>query len=124
MLAKRLATGALQNKSISMWGSGQPIQESLHSEILEQFLEWSVLCAGLVEEALPHRCTELASAHRIASRYGRMIFWTWLISANFVSFARFGLGVRSRYVRSASIGMSSPILFRYLKQSAIVFSAE
>ncbi len=28
------------------------------------------------------------------------------------------------YVRRASIAMSSPILFRYLKQSAIVFSTE
>src|ERR1044071_8141788 len=101
-----------------MRGFCEPIQKSLHREILEEFLKWPVLCAGLIKEALPHGCTEIASAHRMASRYGRMIFWTRLISANFVSFDRFGFGVRSRYVRRASIATSSPILFRYLKQSA------
>ena len=51
-----------------MQGFGQPVQESLHGKILEQFLKWSVLCAGLVEEGLPHGCTEIAPAHRMASR--------------------------------------------------------
>jgi hypothetical protein len=36
-----------------MRGFGEPIQKSFHGEILEQFLKWTVLCAGLVEEALP-----------------------------------------------------------------------
>jgi hypothetical protein len=47
----------------------------------------------LVEEALPHSQDCLKERPHV--------FWTRLISANFVSFARFGFGVRSRYVRSA-----------------------
>ncbi len=99
-------------------------RKSLHREILKQFLKRPALRARLVEQALPDGGADIASAHSMASRYGRMIFWTRLIWANFVRAALFGFRVRSRYARSASMAMSRPILFRYLKQSAIVFSGE
>jgi hypothetical protein len=60
----------------------QAIEESLHREILEQFLKWTLLRAGLVEEALSDRRAHITTAHRIASRYGRMIRCTRLIWAN------------------------------------------
>ena len=94
------------------------------SEILKQFLKRPALRARLVEQALPDGGADVASAHRTASRYGRITFWTRSICANFVRAALFGLGVRSRYARRASIATSSPILLRYLKQSVIVFSGE
>src|SRR5256714_9654971 len=46
----------------------QRILQALHREILEQFLKWPLLYAGLVEKALPHGSTEVTAAHSTASR--------------------------------------------------------
>jgi hypothetical protein len=57
----------------------ESIQETLHCEVLKQFLKRAALRARLVQQALPDGGADIASAHSTASRYGRMTFWTRLI---------------------------------------------
>jgi hypothetical protein len=64
----RQQQGALQNEAVGVRGFSEPIQEPLHGEILEHFLKRPVLCAGLIEKALPCGCPEVTAAHSAASR--------------------------------------------------------
>src|SRR5207247_10986267 len=83
--ARRQQQRALQNKPIREWGLRKAIEESLHSEVLEQFLERTSLRTGLVEQSLPDRGALVATAHSMASRYGRITSWTRFIRANLAS---------------------------------------
>ena len=66
--------GPLQNEAIRVGRLCEAIQESLHREILKQFLKRAALRARLVEQALPDGGSDITSAHITASRYGRMTF--------------------------------------------------
>ena len=46
---------ALENEPVSMGGLGQPVEETLHGEVLQQFVEWPLVAPGAVEKALPDR---------------------------------------------------------------------
>jgi hypothetical protein len=79
---RRQQERALQDKPISEWRLRQAIEEPLHDEVLEQFLERPPLRTRLVEQALPDRGAEVATTHSIASRYGRTTFSTRSTWAN------------------------------------------
>lgn len=73
---------AFQNEPIRERRLRKAIEESLHGEVLEEFLERTALRARVVEQSLPDRGADVATAHSTASRYGRMTLWTRLIWAN------------------------------------------
>ena len=59
----------LENESPGMSGSGQPVEKSLHGEVLEQFAEEPPLTPGLVQEALPDGAGHISwRRHMIASK--------------------------------------------------------
>src|ERR1700733_8335768 len=68
-----------EDKSIREKRLRQSVQESFHGEVLAEFMKRTVLRARFVEQSLPNRRAYIATAHRTASRYGRMTFWTRLI---------------------------------------------
>src|ERR1035441_5890002 len=63
-------------------GLRQPIEETLHGEVLQQFLEEPALRAGLVQQPLADGGAQIAATHSTASRYGRITFSTRSTFAN------------------------------------------
>lgn len=71
---------ALQYKAICQRVLAEPIEKSLHREVLQQFLKGTVSSLRLIQQPLPNRGRDIA-AHSMASMYGSMIVLTRQTSA-------------------------------------------
>lgn len=48
-------------------GNGTDVEEPPHGDELEQFLEWTVLLVGLIQEALRGRGADVATAYSVSA---------------------------------------------------------
>lgn len=115
--------GPFENEGVAVLRAREPHQEPLERVPDQNLVEFLALGLRQREQTRANRMGDVGwgRLHARASRYGRITHATRQASAALLrwSIERFR---DRRYSRRASRATSRPILFRYLKQSATVFS--
>ena len=112
-----------EHELVAVSGRTEPIKKLFHSEVLQHFVKWSGSVFHRSQQFLMHWGRDIiyqSLVHSCATRCSHIIFSTRKIITVFRNLWLSGL-TGSRWRSSASRMVSTPILLRYLKQSARVF---